>query len=127
MPSGITPLALRRTDRHAQIGLAAQAVLALPAFRRVERDDVIALLQRRHAGSNLRHDASALMAEDRRKQPLRIGAGERIFIRVADAGRLDLDQHLAGTWPLDIHGLQAQRLARLAGYRGSYLHRIPPS
>ena len=58
---------LRRTDRHAQVGLAAEAVFALPAFRRVERDDVIALLQRRHARADLRHDAGALMAEDRRE------------------------------------------------------------
>src|ERR1019366_8993629 len=40
--------ALRRADRRAEIGLLRQAGFALAAFRRVERDDVIALLQGRH-------------------------------------------------------------------------------
>ena len=39
-------LALRRADRRAQIGLARQAGLALPALGRVERDDVIAASRR---------------------------------------------------------------------------------
>ena len=64
-------LALGRADRGAEIGLARQAVLALPAFRRVERDDVVALLQAGHPGPDIDDDAGALMAEDRREQPLR--------------------------------------------------------
>ena len=35
-------LALRRADRGAEIGSAGETGFALPAFRRVERDDVIA-------------------------------------------------------------------------------------
>ena len=35
-------LALRRADGGAQVGAARQAGFALPAFRRVERDDVVA-------------------------------------------------------------------------------------
>jgi hypothetical protein len=41
---GHQALALRRADRGAQVGLARQARLALPAFGRVERNDVVALL-----------------------------------------------------------------------------------
>ena len=92
---GHQALALRRADRRAEVGLARQARLALPALGRVERNHVIALLERRHAGADVDHDARALVAEDRRKEALRIRAGARVFVGVADAGRLDLDQHLA--------------------------------
>ena len=54
-------LALRGADRGAQIGLLAQAAFALPAFRRVERDHVIARLHRDHAGADLANDAGAFM------------------------------------------------------------------
>ena len=47
------------------------------------------------------------MAEDRREQPLGIGAGQREVVGVADAGRLDLDQHLAR-----LSGRRADRLDR---------------
>ena len=64
-------LALRGADRGAEIGLARQAGWALPAFRRVERDDVVALLDRGDALADIDDDAGAFMAEDRRKQPFR--------------------------------------------------------
>ena len=47
-------------------------------------------------GADVDHDARALVAEDRGEQAFRIGARERELIGVADAGGLDLDQHLAG-------------------------------
>ena len=61
-------LALRGADRGAEIGAPRETGFALPAFRRVERDDVIADFERRHAGADLAHDARALVAEDRREQ-----------------------------------------------------------
>ena len=67
-----------------------------PAFGRVERDDVVARLDAGHARPDIDDDARALMAEDRRERPSGIGAGERELVGMADAGRLDLDQHLAG-------------------------------
>ena len=60
-------LALRGADGGAQVGLARQAGRALPAFRRVERDDVIALLHAGHARSDVDDDAGALMAQDGRE------------------------------------------------------------
>ncbi len=42
---GHQPFALRAADQLAQIGLARQAELAMAAFRRVERNDVIAFFQ----------------------------------------------------------------------------------
>ena len=93
---GHQALALGRADLLAEVGLARQAELALPAFGRVERDDVVVLGQRRHARADVDDDARALVAEDRREQALGVVAREREPVGVADAGRLDLDQHLAG-------------------------------
>src|SRR5579863_10555674 len=53
---GHQPAALGDADRLTEIGLAAEAIFALPAFGCVERDDVVALLQARHAGTDIDHD-----------------------------------------------------------------------
>ena len=53
----------------------------------------------RHRGypqPGLNHHPGALMAQDRRKNPLRIGARQGELIGVANARRLDLDQNLTG-------------------------------
>ena len=94
-PVGHDALALGRANRGAQVGLLREAGFALAAFRRVERNDVIALLDRGDAGPDIDHDARAFMAENDREQSFRIRSGAREFVGVADAGRLDLDQHLA--------------------------------
>jgi hypothetical protein len=73
---GHQALALRGADRLAEVGLLRQAVLALAALRRVQRDDVVALLHAGHPGADLDDDAGALVPEDRRKQALRIVAGQ---------------------------------------------------
>jgi hypothetical protein len=73
--------------------------IRIPGIRRVERDDVIAGLQRGHALAHLEHDARALMAEDRGEQALGVGARQGEFVGVADAGGLDLDQNLARRGP----------------------------
>ena len=83
-------LALRGADRGAQVRLARQARLALPALGRVERDHVVALLERGHARADVDHDARALVAEDRREQALGVGARAGELVGVADAGGLDL-------------------------------------
>ena len=57
-------LALRRADLRAQIGLLAEARLTLAAFGRVQRDDMVADLDRGHARPDLADDAGAFMAED---------------------------------------------------------------
>ena len=75
---GHQALALRAADELAQVGLAAQAELALAAFGRVERDDVIALLERGHARAHVHHDARAFVAQDGGKQPLGVGAADSV-------------------------------------------------
>ena len=113
MPSGITPLALGRADRHAQIGLAAEAIFALPAFRRVERDDVIALFQAGHAGPISTTMPAPSWPRIDGKMPSGIAARQGELVGVADAGGLDLDQHLAGARSLEIDRFQAEFLPAL--------------
>ena len=107
---GHQALALRRADRRAQIGLARQATFALAAFRRVERDDVIALLERGDAGAHVHHDARALVAQHAGKQPLRVGARQGEIIGVANAGRLDFNENFAGLRPVEVDLDDFQRL-----------------
>ena len=117
-------LALRGADGGAEVGLARQAGRALPAFRRVERDDVVALLHRGDAGPDVDDDARALVAEDRGKQPFRIGARQREFVGVADAGGLDLDQHFAAARALELDRRHLERLAGRVGHSGANIHGI---
>src|SRR4051794_1869839 len=95
-------LALRCADRGAQVGLLAQATFALPALRRVERDHMIARLDRDHARADLAHNAGTLMAEDRRKDSFAVKTIQRVGVGVADSGRLDLDQNLTGLRPFEV-------------------------
>ena len=74
---------------------------------------MVALLQRLHAGADVDDDAGALVAEDHREQALGIGAGARELVGVADAGGLDLDQHLAGPRAVEVHRLDDEGLAGL--------------
>ena len=119
-------LALGGADGGAQVGLARQAGRALAAFRRVERDDVVALLHRGDAGSDIDNDARALMAEDRREQALGVRAREGELVGVADAGGLDLDQDFARlrAFEVDLHDFQ--RLSGFEGDGGAGLHGVNP-
>jgi len=47
-----------------QVGFGVEAVVALPALRRIEGDDVITDLQTLHTGPHFHHDTSAFMAEN---------------------------------------------------------------
>ena len=78
-------------------------------------------------GADLDDDAGALVAEDRREQALGIGARQRELVGVADAGRLDLDQHLAGLRALEVDLDDLERLAGREGDGCAGLHDSPPS
>ena len=67
-------------------------------------------------GADIDNDAGAFMPEDRRKQSFRIGAGQREFVGVADAGGLDLDQHFAGLGAFELNRRDFERLARRDRY-----------
>jgi len=119
---GHEALALGDADLLAEIGLAAEAVLALAAFRRVERDDMVALLQRLHLGSHVHHDAGAFMAEDRGKRALRIFTGQREPIGVAKPRGLHFHQDFAGLRAFEVHLFDAERLPGLGRQRCLGLH-----
>jgi hypothetical protein len=61
---GHDALALRGADGGAQIGLARQTRRALPAFRRIQRDDVVPLLDAGHARPDIDDNASAFVAQN---------------------------------------------------------------
>src|SRR6185437_12515748 len=116
------PLALGLPDRRAQIGLLAQAAFALPAFRRVKRDHVVARLHRTHPPPHLAHDPRPLVTEDRGEKPLAVETVQRIGIGVANPRRLDLNQHLARLRTLQIKLDYLKRLLRLKRHGGPCLH-----
>ena len=67
------------------------------------------------------------MAEDGREQAFRIGARQRELVGVADAGRLDLDQHLAGPRAVEVDLHDLQRLSGCDGNGGAGFHIQNPS
>ncbi len=120
-------LTLGRADRLAEVRLGVQAVFAFPAFRGVERNDMIALLQAGDARAHIHHDARALMPKNGREETLGIGTRQREFVGMADAGGLDLDQNLAlaGAIEIDLHHLKRFSGGNGHGCAGS--HGCPPS
>jgi hypothetical protein len=119
---GHQALALGGADRLAQVRLLAQAVFALAAFRRVERNDVIALFDAGDARPDIDHDAGALMAENAGKPPFAIQSGQGVGVGMADAGRLDFDQHLSRPRAVQLDGFDAQRFTSLERHRGANIH-----
>ena len=75
------------------------------------------------AGPDVDDDARAFVAEDHREQAFRIAARAREFIGVADAGRLDLDQHFAG---LGAGQIQRDDFEWLAGFPADGCARFHP-
>src|SRR6266566_7150726 len=125
---GHDALPLGRADGGAQIGPARQTRRALPAFRRIERNDVVALLHARHVRPDIDDDAGTLVAENGREQSFRVGPGEREFVGVTDAGSLHLDQHFGGFRALQLDFRDRERLALFqcnggAGFHGGFAPR----
>ena len=122
---GHQALALGHPDRLAEIGLGIETVLARPAFRRVERDHMIALFETGDTGPGIDHHAGTLVTENGWKQAFRVVAGQGERIRVADSRRLDLDQNLALPGAFELDRLDRQRLSSFKGNGGAYVHDFP--
>ncbi len=58
--------------------------------------------------------------------PFAVEAVERVGVGVADAGRHDLDQHLAGLGPFEVELDDLQRLLGFEGDGGAGLHESVP-
>ena len=119
-------LSLCFSDRRAQIGLAREAGFALPAFRDVKGDHMVALPDRGDAGPGVDHDSRALVAEDGREQAFGIGPGKGEFVRMAYAGRLYLDQDFACLGAVERDGLDRQRFSGRMGDGGANIHDLSP-
>ena len=87
---------------------------------------MVAFFDARHAAPDIDDDAGTLMAEDRRKQPFRIAAGQCELVGVADPGRLDLDQHLAVFGTIELNLLDRERLSGLESDSSACLHDLLP-
>ena len=83
---------------------------------------MVARLDAGHARTDIDDDSGALMPENRRKKPLRVAPGQGKLIRMADAGRLYLDQHLEGFWAFELNSFDCKRFAGLEGHRGANIH-----
>ena len=119
-------LALRRADRGTEIGLAGKTAFALAAFRRVERDHMIARLHAGHARADFAYNACALMAEHAREDALTVQPVQRVGIGMADAGRHDLDQDFPGLRAFQIQFDNFQRFLGFKGDSGARFHEGAP-
>ena len=96
VPSGITPRPWVSRIAVQRLVFPDRQEGQLRHSGRVQRDHVVARLQRGHIGSGLDYHAGALMPHDRREQALGIRARQRIGVGMAHARSLDFDQHFAG-------------------------------
>ena len=87
---------------------------------------MVALAHASYARADLDDDAGPFMAEDGGEQALGFGAREGVIVGVADAGGLDLDQHLAVAGAFEIDLRQLDRLSSGEGDGGAGLHGRPP-
>ena len=122
---GHQALALGDANGLAQVGLAAQAIFALAALGRVQRDDVIAGLQAGDAVAHLDHHAGAFMAEDGGEDPFRVVARQGESVGMANSRRLDFDQHFAGLGPVQVDGFDAEGISGLVGNGCADFHVSP--
>ena len=88
---------------------------------------MVTFFHRGHAGADLDDDTGALVPENGRGQPFRIGAGQREFVGVADARCLDLNQDLAGARTVELDGGDFKGFAGCKGDGGANIHEIVSS
>ncbi len=109
-------------DREAQVRIRTAAVHALAALGREQRDDAVAGRDARDAVADPLDDTRALVTEHRRRVAGRVDARGGVHVRVADAARLQPDQHLSCARLREIELSDLQRLAELLEQGGADLH-----
>ena len=123
---GQVALVLLLADGQAEVRARAQAVLALAALGREERDHRVADRDVLDALADRLDDPGALVAEHGGRVAGRVGAGGGVEVGVADAAGHEPHQHLArlGVGELDL--LHVQRLAELLQHGGAHPHPASP-
>ena len=81
----------------------------------------------RHALPHALDDAGALVAEDARRVPGRVGARGRVEVGVADAAGGEPDEHLAGLRLREVDLLDDERLPELLEHGGADPHAGDPT
>ena len=105
----------------------AEAVDALAALGREERDDVIAGRDERDAVTDPLDDARALVAEHARRVARSGRRRGRVEVGVADAAGDEPDEHLARLRLRELDLLHDERLTELLEHRGADLHGGDPT
>ena len=123
---GQVALVLLLADREADVGLVGQAVHALAALGREERDHVIAGREARHALAHGLDHARALVAQHGRRVAGGIGAARGVHVGVADAAGGQPDEHLARPRPVQLDVLDHERLSELLEHGRADLHCAGP-
>ena len=77
---------------------------------------MIAHCYRGHALAHCFYNCTTFVAEDRREDAFRVGAGQGVGVGVADAGSDNPQQYFAGLGHGDIHFDDFQGLLGLEGY-----------
>ena len=119
---GEVALVLLLADRKTEVRAIAEAVDALAALRREERDDVVADRERADAVTDLLNHARAFVPEHRRRVAGRIRARRGVEIGVADAAGDEANEHLARTRLGQVDLAHDERRSELLENRGSDLH-----
>ena len=80
----------------------------MPALGCVQRYDMVTLLESGHTRPHIDHNAGALVAQNGREDAFRVRARQGVVIGMANAGGLDLDQHLAKAGAVQVNGFNGQ-------------------
>jgi hypothetical protein len=100
--------ALRGADALTKVRLAGETTVTFAAFRRVERDDVIARSERTHAGPYFHDYAGAFVPQDGGEETFGIIPREREEVGVTHARGLELDEDFArlGSLEIELHDFE---------------------
>jgi hypothetical protein len=99
-----------------------QAVIAFAALGGVERNHVVAFLQRFHARAYVDNDACAFMTENRGERAFRIIAAQRESVGVADAGGFEFDENFTRLWAFEVDFGDFERFAGGNGHGCASFH-----
>ena len=106
-------------ELQTDVGPAGGAILALPAFRHGNGQDMIARGNARHAWPDVHDDTGSLVPQYDRVGIHGHRSIDQMVVRVAQAARLDLDQHLALARPGDLDFIDLEGAVRPEANRGA--------
>ena len=106
-------------ELQTEIGPAGGAILALPAFRHGNGQDMISRGNARHAWPDVHDDTGTLVPQYDRVGIHGHRSIDQMVVRVTQAARLDLDQHLTLARPGDLDFIDLEGAVRPEANRGA--------